>query len=144
MRNFTFLFLILLLPLVVLAHSSSSEAPADPAEVRMENLFQQALAEDFTPGREVVVSHVEIPPHTTLQRHWHPGEEFIYLRDGEVEITIDGQSAMLDTPGEVAHVPFRKLHTAITHDRGARVVVFRVHTTGEPVRYFEKGGSADQ
>jgi hypothetical protein len=35
-------------------------------------------------------------------------------------------------------------HTAITGDKGARILVFRLHTEGEPVRILEKGGVADQ
>lgn len=121
-----------------------TDAAGPPAELRMENLLQRPLAEEFTPGREVVVSYVEIPPNTTLDRHWHPGEEFHYYLEGEVEIAIDGESSIIGRPGTVGHVPFKKMHTAITRDQGAKLLVFRVHTEGEPVRYLEKGGTAEQ
>ena len=130
--------------IVVVAGILAAQTPDPPTELKLENLLQQALAEEFTPGREIVVSHVEIPPNTTLDRHWHPGEEFHYYLDGEVEIAIDGETSIKGTPGTVGHVPYKKMHTAITGEQGATILVFRVHAEGEPVRYLEKGGSSDR
>lgn len=121
---------------------SSPDRSAPPTDIRLENLLHAPLAEEFTPGREVVVSYVELPPDTTLERHWHPGEEFHYYLEGEVEIVIDGEPSIFGTPGTVGQVPFRKTHTAITGDRGATILVFRVHTAGKPVRYLEGGGTS--
>lgn len=115
-----------------------------PAELKLENLMRRSLADEFTPGREVVVSHVEIPPHTTMDRHWHPGEEFHYYLEGEVEIVIEGDTSFVGTPGTAGHVPYRKTHTAVTGEEGATVLVFRVHTEGEPVRYLEEGGTSEK
>ena len=106
--------------------------------------MQRPLADEFTPGREVIVSYVEIPPNITMDRHWHPGEEFHYYLEGEVEIVIDGESPIAGRPGAVGHVPFKKMHTAITGDEGAKLLVFRMHTKGEPVRHLEEGGAAEQ
>jgi len=121
-----------------------SSPPRPPAELKLENLLQVPLAEEFVPDREIVVSYVEIPPHTTLERHWHPGEEFHYYLEGEAEIRIDGEPTIIGKPGMVGHVPFKRKHTAITGDKGAKVLVFRVHTKGEPVRYLENGESASK
>jgi quercetin dioxygenase-like cupin family protein len=111
-------------------------------EPKMENLFQKALAKEFTPGREVIVSLVEVPPNTTMERHWHPGEEFHYCLEGETELVVDGQPTVLETPGKVSHVPYKKMHTVVTKKKGVKLLVFRVHTKGKPVRYLEKGGTA--
>jgi quercetin dioxygenase-like cupin family protein len=118
--------------------------PKSKAEPKMENLFQKALAEQFVPGREVIVSYVEIPPNTTMDRHWHPGEEFQYYLEGKADLLIDGEKTVKAAPGKVAHVPYKKMHTIVTKEEGLKVVVFRVHTKGEPVRYLEKGGSAEK
>ena len=113
-------------------------------ELKLENLLRMSLADDFIPDREIVVSYVEIPPNVTMDRHWHPGEEFHYYLEGEVTIAIDGERSIIGTPGTVGHVPFKKMHTAITGDQGARILVFRVHTAGMPVRYLESGATADE
>jgi len=136
--------LLLLVSIIALAACSSMARSSSPTALKMENLLEKALADEFTPGREVIVSYVEIPPNTTMERHWHPGEEFHYYLEGEVEIAIDGEPSIMGTPGKVGHVPFKKMHTAITKKKSAKIVVFRVHTKGEPVRYLESGGTAEQ
>lgn len=113
-------------------------------EPKIENLFQHALADEFTAGREVIVSLVEVPPNTTMERHWHPGEECHYCLEGETELVVDGQPTILETPGKVARVPYKKMHTVVTKEKGVKLLVFRVHTKGEPVRYLEKGGTTEK
>ena len=123
------------------------QAPAKsspPRELKMTNLMKRALAEGLAPGIEVIVSLVEIPPHTTLPRHWHPGEEFHYYLDGEATIDLDGKRDIVAKRGGVGHVPFKNVHTAITGDKGVRVLVVRVHEKGKPVRYLTEGGAADK
>ena len=78
---------------------------------------------------------------TTLERHWHPGEEFHYYLEGEVEIAIDGHEPIVGTPGTIGHVPYKALHTAITKEKSAKVLVFRVHTKGQPMRHLETEGA---
>ncbi len=113
-------------------------------EPKLEEIFRKVLAKEFTPGREVIVSLVEVPPNTTMERHWHPGEEFHYCLEGETELLIDGQSPILETPGKVSHVPYKKLHTVATKSKGVKLLVFRVHSEGEPVRYLEKGSTGQR
>lgn len=137
------LFIIIVLGILLVGRKAPGKS-ISPAKLKMENLFEKALSDEFTPGREILVSYVEIPPNTTLERHWHPGEEFQYYLEGEVEIAIDGEPSIIGSPGKVGHVPFKKMHTAITKKKGCRMLVFRVHTKGEPVRYLEKGGSSEK
>ena len=122
----------------------TADSPEEPAEPKLENLLHQALAEDLAPGREVIVSLVEIPPNTTLERHWHPGEEFHYYLEGEFEISIEGQDPYIGKAGMVGHIPYKRMHTATTGEKGGKAIVFRVHTAGEPVRYLEEGGSSEK
>jgi quercetin dioxygenase-like cupin family protein len=137
-------FILILCASIGLVGCSTKHASSPPTELKLENLLQQALADEFVPGREIVVSYVEIPPNSTMDQHWHPGEEFHYYLEGEVEIVIDGQESIMGTPGTVGHVPFKAMHTAMTGEKGARILVFRVHTEGEPVRYLEDGGTSER
>ena len=121
----------------------SLNASSPPPKPNVKNLMQQPLDTSFTPGREVLVDLVQIPPNTALDRHWHPGEEFHYYLEGEVEIQLEGQPSIVGRPGTVGHVPFRKLHKAVAGRKGAKVLVFRVHTSGEPWRYLEGEGAAE-
>lgn len=144
MRTAKSLLVFIVSSIITLGSYKTADTASPPAKLIMENLLEKALADEFTPGREVIVSYVEIPPNTTLERHWHPGEEFQYYLEGEVEIAIDGEPSIIGTPGKVGHVPFKKMHTAITKKKGCKMLVFRVHTKGEPVRYLEKGGSSEK
>ena len=119
------------------AAPAAAAAPAwnGPAEPRLSNVFQSGLDPRFTPDRDVIVTLVELPPGAALDRHWHPGEEFHYYLEGDVTIEIEGRPAYAGRPGTVGHVPLRALHTATAGDRGARILVFRVHDAGQPVRF---------
>ena len=129
------LFVPMLFAAVLAAPAAAhEEAPAAP-KPEVKNLLVQALDEKFTPGREVLVDDVRIPPNTALEWHWHPGEEFHVYLEGEVEIQIEGLPSIHGKPGMVGHVPFRKPHRAVAGPAGAHILVFRVHTTGEPWRY---------
>jgi quercetin dioxygenase-like cupin family protein len=85
-------------------------------------------------GTEVIVSRVTIPPNTTLPKHWHPGEEFAYVIEGDVVLRQEGKSDVASTTGDVNMIPLQQVHTAISGDDGAIILVFRVHPQGEPVR----------
>lgn len=121
---------------VVVGSTLGASNPAGKSNVK--TLMQMPLAAEFTPGREVLIDLVQIPPNATLDRHWHPGEEFHYYLEGEVEIKIDGAPSITGTPGAVGHVPFKKWHVAVAGSKGAKILVFRVHTKGEPWRYLDQ------
>jgi len=47
--------------------------------------------QDLTvPGREVVQQRVEIGHEAPYVKHTHPGEEVIYILEGELEYEIEG------------------------------------------------------
>jgi len=113
-------------------HGGAANAPKPPPGLKFENLMKTVL--EGVDGIEVIVSRVTVPPHTTLPKHWHPGEEFAYMVEGSVTLWQEGKD---DTPihvGEVGMVPLKQVHTAITGEEGATIVVFRVHAQGEPER----------
>jgi quercetin dioxygenase-like cupin family protein len=126
-----------------LACSAGLTRAAEPASaLEIKTLIQAALAKEFTPGREVIVDSVWIPPNTTLDWHRHPGEEFQYYLEGEIEVRIEGAPSIIGKPGMVGHVPYMKRHQAVSGPNGARALVFRVHSQGEPVRMDEAEPSA--
>jgi len=133
-------FVLIVVFIAGLEVGTALDASSPPPQSSVKTLMQVPLDEEFTPNREVLVDFVQIPPNTTLERHWHPGEEFHYYIEGDVEIKIDGEPSIIGTPGSVGHIPFKKWHTAVAGKKGATVVVFRVHTKGEPVRYVDKKG----
>jgi quercetin dioxygenase-like cupin family protein len=129
-----------MLAATVMVGGTTPDAAAPVTRPKVETLLQAALDAEFAPGREVLIDLVEIPPNGALERHWHPGEEFHYYLEGDARVEIDGMPAVEGKAGTVGHVPFRKTHRAIAGPRGAKVLVFRVHTQGQPSRYPAEHG----
>jgi len=113
-------------------------ALSGPAGSKVTNLLTAALATEFTPGREVLIDLVEIPPNQRLDWHWHPGEEFHYYLEGNSVIERDDGPPIIGKPGTVGHVAFKERHQATAGEKGAKILVFRVHTKGEPWRYLDE------
>ena len=45
--------------------------------------------------RKVIVGRVSIPPNTSLPKHWHPGEEFVYGIEGSVKLWQEGKADII-------------------------------------------------
>ena len=100
--------------------------------MKFENLLSSQLV--GAENTEVVVSHVSVPPRTSLPMHWHPGEEFAYVLDGSFVLHQEGEDDVQYQKGDVGVVPFKKVHTIETHDEPTTILVFRVHESGQPER----------
>ena len=62
------------------------------------------------PGREVIQNRVEIGSEAPLFKHFHPGEEIIYVLDGELEYQIEGEPPRKVGAGEALMVPAEAVH----------------------------------
>jgi quercetin dioxygenase-like cupin family protein len=62
------------------------------------------------PGREVIQALVGIPPGAAAPRHWHPGEELVYVVEGLLEYTLDGRPPVTLKAGEVLFIPYGTIH----------------------------------
>ena len=113
----------------VVGHSAGS---------KVTNLLTAALSTEFTPDREIIIDLVEIPPNQKLGWHWHPGEEFHYYLEGDPVIELADAPSIVGKPGTVGHVAFKQRHQATAGEKGAKIVVFRVHTKGAPWRYVDE------
>jgi quercetin dioxygenase-like cupin family protein len=112
----------------VVGHSAGS---------KVTNLLTVPLSTEFTPDREVLIDFVEIPPNQKLDWHWHPGEEFHYYLEGNPVIERSDAAPIIGKPGTVGHVAFKQPHQATAGEKGAKIIVFRIHTKGAPWRYLD-------
>lgn len=108
---------------------------------KVTNLLTATLSTEFTPEREVLVDLVEIPPNQKLEWHWHPGEEFHYYLEGNPVIERVDAPPIIGKSGTAGHVAFKERHQATAGDKGAKIIVFRVHTRGAPWRYLDEKDS---
>jgi quercetin dioxygenase-like cupin family protein len=73
------------------------------------------------PGREVIQNRVEITQEAPPIKHFHHGEEVIYVLEGELEYQIEGQEPTTVKAGEALTVPAEAVH-AVRNVSGAYAV----------------------
>jgi quercetin dioxygenase-like cupin family protein len=85
---------------------------AESDETRLGDIKRTHLMkEDLSvPGREVVQVRVDIPAGVTAGRHNHPGEELVYVIEGELEYRLDGRPPVIVKAGEVLFIPHGTHH----------------------------------
>jgi len=130
-------FIVRVLAFVALLglHSTIGHASEPGASsVQAENLLRESIA--GVEGKEIIVSRVSFPPHTELPWHWHPGEEFFYVIEGSVTLKRRGQPDEANVEGDAQKIAREVIHTGLTGEQGAELVIFRVHAAGEPERYL--------
>ena len=114
------------------ATMENNEALKAAVQMKFEDLMTEKL--QGVENTEVVVSITTVPPHTTLPKHWHPGEEFAYILDGSIVLIQDGKADEYYRKGDVGKVPLKQVHTVRTDEESATILIFRVHELGQPGR----------
>ena len=61
-------------------------------------------------GKEVVVFVADIPPGGVAARHYHPGDEAIYMLGGEFRFVPDHGEPFLLKAGEITFNPAKHVH----------------------------------
>ena len=127
---------ILVVVLLVGIGSTTGHAaePLPAPSVQAENLLRESIA--GVEGKEIIVSRVSFPPRTELPWHWHPGEEFFYVIEGSVTLKRKGFSDAYTKKGDAQKIAAEVIHTGQTGEQGAELVIFRVHSAGQPERYL--------
>lgn len=88
---------------VVFVHSASAQF----AELKRTNLMRHDLS---FPGREGIQVRVDFPPGSSAAAHSHPGEELVYVIEGELEYELEGRPPVTVKAGEVLFIPYGTPH----------------------------------
>lgn len=86
------------------------------------------------PGREAVITNIEIIPGGSAGRHTHPGDEISYVLAGQGEILMEGKPPLQIKPGDGFVIPGGTKHDA--HNTGTetlRLVGVYVVEKGKPI-----------
>jgi quercetin dioxygenase-like cupin family protein len=89
--------------------------PAQPSGIRRTDLQRHDLS---VPGREVIQVRVELDPGVAFGKHWHPGEEIVYVLEGSLEYRVEGKRPVTLRAGDVLFIPARTVHAAKNVGRG--------------------------
>jgi quercetin dioxygenase-like cupin family protein len=71
------------------------------------------------PGHEVIQNRVELSAEAPPFRHLHYGEEVIYVLEGKLEYTIEGEGTRTVSAGEGLTVPAETVHSVRNVGEGA-------------------------
>lgn len=85
---------------------------------------------------EVIISNVFIPPGVVVPRHYHPGEEFLYVVQGSAVQVEEGQADRELVAGDAYVIPPEAIHAPYGGPDGAHAIVFRLHVEGQEERYL--------
>ncbi|MET0180559.1 MAG: cupin domain-containing protein [Novosphingobium sp.] len=129
----------IVLATALLLAATPSPAREPPAALKLPELppgSNERLRTGLTssPDLEVIVSDVVIAPGEQVPRHYHPGEEFLYLVEGSAVHIEHGAPDRPLRPGDALVIKPGAVHSPRAGSAGARAIVFRVHVKGQPER----------
>lgn len=111
-------------------HHDEASASKPPAGSNLMLRGPITISDDL----EVIISDVVIPAGATVPRHYHPGEEFVYVIEGSAVHVEDGKPDQILSAGDAYVIPPEAEHAPRGGPDGARAIVFRVHKQGLPER----------
>jgi quercetin dioxygenase-like cupin family protein len=94
--------------------------------------FTTPLEKD--PTREVYMISIAAPPGADNHFHRHPGDQWTAVQEGEITLTIKGQSPIVLKAGDSNFVPRGIIHRQQNlSGKPARYIVMGVFDKGKPV-----------
>jgi len=86
------------------------------------------------PGREAIVLTVDGAPGLVGKKHFHPGDEFIYIAEGTLTLDVAGKGKVTLKKGETLHIPAKVVHQAVnpSADTPFKAVTFGIFEKGQP------------
>jgi len=89
---------------------------------------------DGAPGRELVVADLVFGPGAPIPRHYHHGEEFLYVIGGQTIVSRPGVPDVELRPGDGLRIAPGTVHWGSAGPGGVRAVTSWVAMQGQPMR----------
>ena len=122
----------------VLALTAASRA-ADPVRPQPTEVATTPLTGDQS--REVKILNVILPPDADSGRHYHHGDQYTTVQEGEIQIDIDGKGPHVYKAGDAVHIDPMVWHrTQNVSGKQARTTEFFVVAKGKPLTEREEVG----
>ena len=86
------------------------------------------------PGHSLIVGDLNMPAGAEIPRHYHHGEEFLYVIGGSAVVSRPGVSDVTLGPGEGVRIAPGTVHWGRAGPEGVRAVSSWVATDGKPLR----------
>jgi quercetin dioxygenase-like cupin family protein len=89
---------------------------------------------EAAPGHDLVVGDLVMGAGAAIPRHYHHGEEFLYVIGGSAVVSRPGVPDVTLSPGEGIRIPPGTVHWGTAGPDGVRAVSSWVATEGQPLR----------
>jgi quercetin dioxygenase-like cupin family protein len=88
-----------------------------------------------TAGREGVVWVIEIAPGAATGKHYHPGQEFVYVLEGAGHTEVEGRPPVTVEAGQALYLPPGQVHntTNASATASAKALVVYVGPKSQPL-----------
>ena len=108
--------------------------PATPAQLSGTHRTDLQRHDLSLPGREVVQARVDIDPGKAAPKHRHPGEEIVYVLEGQMQYQLEGKPPVTLKTGDVLFIPAGVPHSAknVGTDNAAELATYVVEK-GKPL-----------
>jgi quercetin dioxygenase-like cupin family protein len=117
--------------LIVASGLAAQVAQAQQRGITRTDLQQHDLS---ISGRQAIQVLVEFAPGVEFPRHSHPGEELVYMVEGELEYQLDGRPPVRLKAGEVLFIPSGAIHAVknVGPGKGSELATYIVEK-GKPL-----------
>jgi quercetin dioxygenase-like cupin family protein len=88
---------------------------------------------DLNETHMTVLATLEIAAGTPVARHTHPGIESVYVVEGELELSVQGQPDKRFKTGEGFQIPPNTPHGGRNGDRATKLAITYVIEKGKPL-----------
>jgi len=104
-----------------------------PEAVKRTVLLRTDLA--GTEGQEGVMWLIEIAPGAATGKHYHPGQEFVYVLEGAGRTDMEGKPTAIVHAGEALYLAPRQVHNTTNESATAtaKALVVYVGPKGQPL-----------
>lgn len=86
------------------------------------------------PGHSLVMGDLVMAAGGTIPRHYHAGEEFLYVLGGSAMVQREGETAVTLTAGQAIRIAPGTVHWGTAGPEGVRAVSSWVSVDGQPLR----------
>ena len=105
---------------------------AEPVKSQPTELMTTPLTGDA--GREVKILNVMLPPGSDSGQHYHHGDQYTTVQEGEVHVAVDGSGDHVLKAGDVLHIDPLTVHrTQNMADKPARTTELFIVAKGKPL-----------
>ena len=110
---------------------SAEEPQAAFAGAIFENLVTSRL--NVCDDANIVISYFEGPPGVDIPKHYHPGDEYVYMIEGSLVFWQEGHPDSLLKKGDLFKVPPMQNHTAILNRESVKCLIIDLYREGDPL-----------